>query len=414
MVIMSGDSLRLRSPIVAVINPVTSKNTVVLSLAGSMVTESMTNGHSANLMNVNDKSSLCSASQKHKITVPSVPINNKHIFINVLSWYSYLNICAISVPQLYLLKRGSQPERNLSLSGGCVNIFRHHSTKLCAQSSAEILADGYTNIFGHLSNSLISNQTPDLAFGHTLAVPIISGQLPNPLKYSQAAYLQSGHNLRVSFSDAQTLRLSFSQVQKEKDSTANATLWRKAHLLYEELQQLKRLTSLRDVVSYCSMPRDCNSLRIILFIHADIDSSPSIFIASLIACSNCGSTLNAICLLPLGKYVFDICNTQGVCCLCLTVYNTFMSDVKQQRPEVLPTLSRRLANNVMESYAMDTPQHNQTRLKFTFLIASGTQRLVDIHPMRLITVLADSEGEARLLAGIPSLIFVSRQGANHA
>ncbi|WP_099115462.1 hypothetical protein [Xenorhabdus miraniensis] len=54
-------------------------------------------------------------------------------------------------------------------------------------------------------------------------------------------------------------------------------------------------------------------------------------------------------------------------------------------------------------------QHTQTHLKFTFLIASGTQRLVDIHPVRLITVLADSEGEARRLAGIPSLIFVSRQ-----
>ncbi|MDE9448021.1 hypothetical protein KKJ04_21475 [Xenorhabdus bovienii] len=63
---------------------------------------------------------------------------------------------------------------------------------------------------------------------------------------------------------------------------------------------------------------------------------------------------------------------------------------------------------------MAIQQHNQTRLKFTFLIASGTQRLVDIHPVRLITVLADCEGEARLLAGIPSLVFVSRQGVSHA
>ncbi|MBD2796327.1 hypothetical protein ID856_07210 [Xenorhabdus sp. 18] len=54
-------------------------------------------------------------------------------------------------------------------------------------------------------------------------------------------------------------------------------------------------------------------------------------------------------------------------------------------------------------------QHTQTRLKFTFLIASGTQRLVDIHPVRLITVLADCEGEARLLAGKSNLVFVSRQ-----
>ncbi|CDH00638.1 conserved hypothetical protein [Xenorhabdus bovienii str. feltiae Moldova] len=39
---------------------------------------------------------------------------------------------------------------------------------------------------------------------------------------------------------------------------------------------------------------------------------------------------------------------------------------------------------------------------------------MDIHPVRLITVLADCEGEARLLAGIPSLVFVSRQGVSHA
>ncbi|MEX0447575.1 hypothetical protein [Xenorhabdus sp. SGI246] len=58
---------------------------------------------------------------------------------------------------------------------------------------------------------------------------------------------------------------------------------------------------------------------------------------------------------------------------------------------------------------MADTQSNQTHLKFTFLIASGNQRLVDLHPVRLITVLAESEGEARLLAGIPSLIFVSRQ-----
>ncbi|CDG89589.1 hypothetical protein [Xenorhabdus bovienii] len=35
---------------------------------------------------------------------------------------------------------------------------------------------------------------------------------------------------------------------------------------------------------------------------------------------------------------------------------------------------------------MDTPQHNQTRLKFTFLIASGTQRLVDIHARICLSV----------------------------
>jgi hypothetical protein len=233
------------------------------------------------------------------------------------------------------------------------------------------------------------------------------------------------------FSDAVKLHLTISQAQKEKDSTANATLWDHAYLRHElnqlvicsdnfgSVNQGNNIDEINHQVCYRlnqesnSIPRDCNSLRITLFIHADIDSSPSIFIASLIACSNCDSTLNAICLLPLGKFVFDICKTQGVCCLCLTVYNTFVADVKQQSPEVQQTLSRLLTNNIIGANAMATPQLNQTRLKFTFLIASGTQRLVDIHPVRLITVLADSENEARLLAGMSSLIFVSRQEVRH-
>nr|WP_155362210.1 hypothetical protein [Xenorhabdus bovienii] len=42
-------------------------------------------------------------------------------------------------------------------------------------------------------------------------------------------------------------------------------------------------------------------------------------------------------------------------------------------------------------------QHTQTRPKFTYLIASGNQRLMNLQ--RLITV----------LTGIPSLILASRQ-----
>ncbi|MEQ1975421.1 hypothetical protein [Xenorhabdus sp. SGI240] len=62
---------------------------------------------------------------------------------------------------------------------------------------------------------------------------------------------------------------------------------------------------------------------------------------------------------------------------------------------------------------MADTQSNQTHLKFTFLIASGTHRLVDLYPLRLVIVLASSENEDRLLAGISSLIFVSRQEAHH-
>ncbi|MDC9615217.1 hypothetical protein PSI19_15350 [Xenorhabdus khoisanae] len=65
---------------------------------------------------------------------------------------------------------------------------------------------------------------------------------------------------------------------------------------------------------------------------------------------------------------------------------------KQQRPEVLGTTveasNQRPLNEVT---IMADTQSNQTRLKFTFLIVSGTERL----------------------AGMSSLIFVSRQGAYH-
>ncbi|WP_167383187.1 hypothetical protein [Xenorhabdus ishibashii] len=302
-----------------------------------------------------------------------------------------------------------------------------HSEKLFAQFQSEkYFADGYANIFGHLSNSLISPLTVRLAFGRSLGgSPIISGWLLNPLISNRTANMQSGHNMRVSFSDAQTLQSSFSGVQKEKDSTANATLWDHASLrheinqlvnyydYFESVNQVKDIHSVNHrtycrSVSYCSMPRDCNSLRIILFIHADTEASPSWANAAFIPCSRDGSTLNAICLFPFPDILMvDTWFTPVYIGLIHQVYDKCRP--KTTTPRSATTLSRRLTKNVKESYAMDTPQHNQTRLKFTFLIASGTQRLVDIHPARLITVLADSEVEARLLAGMSSLIFVSRQ-----
>lgn len=47
-----------------------------------------------------------------------------------------------------------------------------------------------------------------------------------------------------------------------------------------------------------SMPRCCSSLRIIRFIQAETEASPSCANACFIPASNSGSTRNAICLLP--------------------------------------------------------------------------------------------------------------------
>lgn len=316
-----------------------------------------------------------------------------------------------------------------------------------------------------------NNRTPYLEFGHSLGSPIISGQLPNPSIFNQAANMQPGHNLsaedigmqnpmsdnrtlcvtisysqtlqgsntdsqnlhtslrvaqtfRVSFSDTVNLRPSFSQSQKEKDSTANATLWDNANLRYE-INQVVNLY-------YCS--DDALALRWRRLISPDIAVtmncavlSPSSLNFSIESTSSCGTRASnffdfaftafvaisaSISIWWLTVYTKNIHKKRLTW---LTLENNMVADTlsysgskNNNAPKCGNTIEAS-NHNVKEAYAMDTPQHNQTRLKFTFLIASGTQRLVDIHPVRLITVLADSENEARLLAGIPSLVFISRQ-----
>ncbi|WP_440583765.1 hypothetical protein [Xenorhabdus bovienii] len=341
---------------------------------------------------------------------------------------------------------------------------------LASYTSAETLAEGYAKNSAHLNNPLINIQTPDLASGHTLGSPIISGWLPNPLKYSQAAYLQSAYNLsaenigmqnpisdnrtlpsssgiaqdlcvNISYSQnlqgsntdsqnlytslrgVQTLRVSFSDAQKEKDSTANATLWRKADLLYV-INQLVNL-------DYCS--DDALALR---FSDLSFRSQASITHAEKLALELEGllvSTLSFISSIsswgkriPLYPDLLFLCPV-AIRLISKKCFNTYKDTPLNKIPKVFKqipldvfkhydvmylntfigvrvkiTTPRSAANtieasnhNIIGANAMAIQQHNQTRLKFTFLIASGTQRLVDIHPVRLITVLADSEGEGR-------------------
>ncbi|CDH18167.1 conserved hypothetical protein [Xenorhabdus bovienii str. kraussei Quebec] len=295
-------------------------------------------------------------------------------------------------------------------------------------------------------NPLIYIQTPHLASGYTLT------KLPNSLIFNQAANMQSAHNLSVSnadsqnlhnslrgaqaicgsFSDAVNLRPSFSQAQKEKDSTANATLWndgsfhhkinqsvnRKADLLYEE-EQTVNYNSLRDVVrfpdniglvSYCSddalvlrwrrLISPCNAVTINCAV-----LSPGSFNDSTLSAISCGTRALIFCdlLLTLSRVI-----TALHICLWVPVYTKIIiKKVLKWVPICIYTgcqlnvaaFNKNKAPSdcspsgasdhyVTEINAMAIQQHTQTRLKFTFLIASGTQRLVDIHPVRLITVLS--------------------------
>ncbi|OTA14276.1 hypothetical protein Xvie_03847 [Xenorhabdus vietnamensis] len=388
-----------------------------------------------------------------------------------------------------LMLRSPQSQNHISLRG----VVRNQSSFLNrvnignSVQSAQILADGYEKFFGHLRQPIDSFEVLSLG-----GYPIISGWLLNSLISNRTANMQSAYNLSVSLADsqnlytslrgAQILRPSFSQAQKEKDSTANATLWDHA-FLRNEINQLVNYNSLRSVVnqvnnfalvSYCSddalalrcwssscatpisnlissltfvpisstrarasrdessgslqLPplwRRAISTRIAVIINPALLSLPC-FTASIPSITSCGTRTVVNCDFA---FLFGVGINETPYNWCVSLYTkkkykkaltcvSYESIVKHTlriqgiqiaKPSSARTLTGPLTKNVKESYAMDTPQHNQTRLKFTFLIASGTQRLVDIHPVRLITVLADSEGEARLLVGIPSLIFVSRQ-----
>ncbi|WP_449586195.1 hypothetical protein [Photorhabdus temperata] len=239
----------------------------------------------------------------------------------------------------------------------------------------------------------------------------------NPLINIQTTNIQSG----------QSLQPPFSGVQKEKDSTANTTLKIISFLLREanqrindasnlrnEVNQLVNLPSFRGAVNRgneiysvnqttnCwlvqeldSIPLACNSLRIMRFIHAETEASPSWANAAFIPCSRDGSTLNAICLFPFPDILMvDTWFTP--------VYIAFVYQVYDKcEPKTTPrskanTIEASNQQPLIQVTIMAIQQHNQTRLKFTFLIASSNQRLVD------------SENEASLLVGKSNLVFVSR------
>ena len=178
--------------------------------------------------------------------------------------------------------------------------------------------------------------------------------------------------------------------------------------------QITRITAGGQNQPLGSMPRCFSSLRMIRLSHAEIDSSPSFSMASLIAASKPGSTLNATCLFPRGNFVFDTCCTPELIFMCLTMYNTFKAFVKQRSPAVLPALTGHLttAVNVDNEVAMkDHITHPQGRdshnlNKFTWLFL-GQPKGHTCTPVVLRTV-ADTEDTARAAFSGWDLTFAAK------
>ncbi|EJA5053003.1 hypothetical protein MU985_003456 [Salmonella enterica] len=93
-----------------------------------------------------------------------------------------------------------------------------------------------------------------------------------------------------------------------------------------------------------SMPRCCSSLRIIRFIQAETEASPSCANACFIPASNSGSTRNAICLLPFPLILMvDIWLTPNYLEM---VIKCMTSAYQKATPRSVPALPRRLTTNV--------------------------------------------------------------------
>lgn len=144
-----------------------------------------------------------------------------------------------------------------------------------------------------------------------------------------------------------------------------------------------------------SMPRCCNSLRIIRLIQAASDSSPSCCWACSISSRNSGSSLNWNGGLPrLSFLCVDTSITPDVMCLCVMTH--YIHVLQIATPRSAGTLPRRLTKPLYEVTIMAELQHTQTRPKYTWRFLALNRLDKNAKPCR-ISVEAETELEARCI-----------------
>ena len=161
------------------------------------------------------------------------------------------------------------------------------------------------------------------------------------------------------------------------------------------------------IQDFGSMPRCCNSFLTIRFNQADKVASPSSFIATIMASSKAGSTRKAICLLPLGIFMFDMCLTLGVIFV-VSVNVHHMSDTcKARSPAVLPALTGPLTKQLFEVTVMADNQSTQTRPEFTWLFLATPDHTPECTPV-VLRFDADTEDKARAAFPGWDLVFAAK------
>lgn len=155
-----------------------------------------------------------------------------------------------------------------------------------------------------------------------------------------------------------------------------------------------------------SMPRCCNSLRIIRLIQAASDSSPSCCWACSISSRNSGSSLNWNGGLPrLSFLCVDTSITPDVMCLCVMTH--YIHVLQIATPRSAGTLPRRLTKPLYEVTIMAELQHTQIRPEFTWLFLATPKQYPDCAP---VVLRFDADTEANARAAFPGwdLVFAAK------
>ncbi|CAI1819447.1 Uncharacterised protein [Serratia liquefaciens] len=155
-----------------------------------------------------------------------------------------------------------------------------------------------------------------------------------------------------------------------------------------------------------SMPRCCSSLRMMRFIQAASDSSPSCRCASSIKSRSSGSSRNWNGGFPrLSFLCVDTFSTPDVVCLCVMTHYMHMNEKATPRSAV--TLPRRLTKPLSEVTIMADIQSTQTRTKFTFLFLATPNHTSECAPV-VLRFDADTEAAARGAFPGWTLVFAAK------
>ena len=154
-----------------------------------------------------------------------------------------------------------------------------------------------------------------------------------------------------------------------------------------------------------SIPRDCNSFRITLFIQPASDSSPSSFCAFSMARRNSGSSLNWNGGLP--RLFSDMCIDTSITLVVmyLCVMTCYYHILKKAMPRSAGTLSRHLTTITLIEVMIMADRYDSTHLCAR---QSKLYKFYDLSTAQVIQTTATTERQARKNLGKQSLIFIAR------